>query len=84
VRVELFPVAHAFREGSQIRLTVAGPGDNRWRWGFDPVPGPFEVRVLHDETHPSSMVLPVVDPDVTLPPLPACGTVSSQPCRPAS
>lgn len=84
VRVELFPVAHAFREGSQIRLTVAGPGDNRWRWGFDPVPGPFEVRVLHDETHPSSMALPVVDPDVTLPPLPACGTVSSQPCRAAS
>lgn len=84
VRVELFPVAHAFREGSQIRLTVAGPGDNRWRWGFDPVEGPIDVRVLHDETYPSSMVLPVVDVDVTLPPLPACGTVSSQPCRTAS
>jgi uncharacterized protein len=83
VRVELFPVAHAFRAGSRVRLTVDGPGGNRWRWGFDPVPGPFEVTVAHGTDHPSSLVLPVVDPDVTLPPLPACGTVSSQPCRPA-
>lgn len=83
VRVGLFPVAHAFREGSQIRISVAGPGGNRWRWGFDPVPGTFDVQVLHDQAHPSSVVLPVVDVDVELPPLPDCGTVSSQPCRPA-
>lgn len=82
LRVELFPVAHAFREGSQIRLTVAGPGDNRWRWGFDPVEGPFDVRVLHDEAYPSSMVLPVGDVDVTLPPLPPCGTVVASPVAP--
>jgi uncharacterized protein len=84
VRVELFPVAHAFREGSRMRLTVDGPGGNRWRWGFDPVPGPFEVTVAHDAGHPSALVLPVVDVDVDLPPLPACSTVSSQPCRPVS
>ena len=83
VRVGLFPVAHAFREGSQIRISVAGPGGNRWRWGFDPVPGTVDVQVLHDQAHPSSVVLPVVDVDVELPPLPDCGTVSSQPCRPA-
>jgi uncharacterized protein len=84
VRVELFPVAHAFRAGSQVRLTVDGPGGNRWRWGFDPLPGPFAVTVAHDADHPSALVLPVVDVDVDLPPLPDCGTVSSQPCRPAS
>jgi uncharacterized protein len=85
VRVELFPVAHAFREGSKMRLTVDGPGGNRYRWGFDPVPGPFEVTVAHDAGHPSALVLPVVDADVVdLPPLPACSTVSSQPCRPVS
>lgn len=81
VRVELFPVAHAFREGSRIRVSVAGPGGNRWRWGFDPVPGTFDVQVLHDRSHPSALVLPVVDVDVELPGLPDCGTVSSQPCR---
>jgi uncharacterized protein len=81
VRVELFPVAHAFRAGSQIRLLVDGPGGNRWRWGFDPLPGPFDVMVAHGGQHPSSLVLPVVDVEVDLPALPACGTVSSQPCR---
>jgi uncharacterized protein len=84
LRVELFPVAHAFRAGSQLRLTIDGPGGNRWRWGFDPVPGPFPVTIAHDPEHPSSLVLPVVDPHgLELPPLPACGAVSSQPCRPA-
>jgi uncharacterized protein len=83
VRVELFPVAHAFRAGSQLRLTIDGPGGNRWRWGFAPLPGGFDVTVAHDAEHPSSLVLPVVDAGaVDLPPLPACGTVSSQPCRP--
>jgi uncharacterized protein len=85
MRVELFPVGHAFRSGSQLRLTVDGPGGNRWRWGFAPLPGVFDVTVVHDAAHPSALVLPVVDADgVELPPLPACGTVSSQPCRPVS
>jgi uncharacterized protein len=84
LRIELFPVAHAFRAGSQVRLTVDGPGGNRWRWGFDPVPGGFPVTIAHGPDHPSSLVLPVVGTDgLELPPLPACGTVSSQPCRPA-
>ena len=82
LRVELFPFAHAFREGSQIRLIVDGPGGNRWRWGFAPIPGGFDVTVAHDEDHLSALVLPVVDVDVDLPELPDCGTVSSQPCRP--
>jgi predicted acyl esterase len=81
VRVELFPVAHAFREGSQVRLIVDGPGGNRWRWGFDPLAGAFDVTVAHSDEHPSSFVLPVIDVQVDLPPLPACGAVSSQPCR---
>ena len=83
MRVEFFPVSHAFREGSRIRVSIQGPGGNRWRWGFDPIAGSVDVRVLHDEAHPSSVVLPVVGLDVDLPPLPDCGTVSSQPCRPA-
>lgn len=83
VRVELFPVAHAVRAGSRIRLTVDGPGGNRWRWGFSPIPGSFDTTVWHDPAHPSALVLPVVEPaGLDLPPLPACGQVSSQPCRP--
>ncbi len=81
VRVELFPVAHAFREGSHVRLIVDGPGGNRWRWGFDPLSGGFDVTVGHSDQYPSSFVIPVVDVPLDLPTLPDCGMVSSQPCR---
>jgi hypothetical protein len=82
VRVELFPVAHVLRAGSRIRLTVDGPGGNRWRWGFSPIPGQFETTVWHDAAQPSALVLPVVEPPgFDVPPLPPCGQVSSQPCR---
>ena len=87
IRIELFPFAHVFREGSRIRLIVSGPGGavNAWPWAFDTLPGGFHVRVSHDgEDHPSSVVLPVVQPtDLSLPAsLPDCGGVWLQPCRP--
>ena len=34
VRVPLFAVAHAFRAGSRIRVTVEAPGGDRPRWDF--------------------------------------------------
>ncbi len=34
VRVPLFAVAHAFRAGSRIRVTVQAPGGDRPRWDF--------------------------------------------------
>ncbi|MGY6554582.1 MAG: CocE/NonD family hydrolase [Wenzhouxiangella sp.] len=92
VRVELFPFAHVFREGSRIRITVDGPGGNRWRWGFMPIPGGADsmVSIAHGPNTPSSVVLPLVNANVDAGPLPACdlgafsSTVSSQPCRLAS
>jgi predicted acyl esterase len=34
VRVPIFPVAHAFRAGSRIRVTVEATGGDRPRWDF--------------------------------------------------
>ncbi len=34
VRVPLFAVAHAFRAGSRIRVTIQAPGGDRPRWDF--------------------------------------------------
>ena len=46
VRVPIFPVAHAFRAGSRIRVTVQAPGGDRPRWRFATVDhGP---RAQHD------------------------------------
>lgn len=50
LRIELFPFAHVFRDGSRIRLIVSGPGGagNAWPWAFDALPGGFDVRIAHD------------------------------------
>jgi predicted acyl esterase len=87
LRIELFPFAHVFREGSCIRLTISGPGaaSNAWPWAFNTLPGSFDVRIVHEaEPHASSIVLPIVDPkDLSLPQsLPERGSVWLQPCRP--
>ena len=83
VRVELFPVAHVFRAGSQIRLTIDAPGGNRAVWEFVTLSGGERVTIIHDAEHPSSLVLPVVPLDVEIPAeRPACGALRGQPCRP--
>lgn len=87
LRVELFPFAHVFRKSSKLRLSISGPGGavNAWPWALDSLPGGFRVRIIHDQDiHPSSVVLPVVNPvDLTLPAaLPHCDKVTLQPCRP--
>ncbi len=86
LRIELFPFAHVFREGSRIRLSVSGPGGagNAWPWAFDTLPGGFEVRIAHDgKHHSSSVVLPVVEPTDLIVPrsLPERDRVWLQPSR---
>jgi predicted acyl esterase len=83
VRVAIDPVAHVFREGSRIRISVAAPGGDRTRWSFDSAPPPADAQVWigRSEDHPSSVVLPlttVVEP--TTPP-PPCPSLRGQPCR---
>ena len=83
VRVELFPVAHPFRAGSRLKLTVNAPDGNRPVWAFDTLPGGETNEIAQDAAHPSKVVLPVV-PGVTVPAgVAACGSLRGQPCRPA-
>jgi hypothetical protein len=81
VRVEIFPFAHAFRAGSQIRFTVDAPGNARAVWAFETIADGETVVIAHDPEHPSKVVLPVID--VAVPPgLPVCTSLRGQPCRP--
>src|SRR5262249_36515031 len=85
-RVELFPFAHVFRAGSQIRISIEAPGGNRPLWTFAALEAPGSVNwIAHSVGRPSSIVLPVIS-DVEVPdPYPACPTsLRSQPCRPYS
>ena len=61
VRIPVFPVAHAFRAGSKIRLTVTATGGDRPRWDFSTVDkGNAQNTVSLGGARASSLVLPVV------------------------
>jgi uncharacterized protein len=83
-RVELLPVAHVFRAGSRLRISVETPGGNRPLWTFATLKldnGAVNV-IGHSRGRPSRLVLGVVAaPDVPadLPPCPT--SLRSQPCR---
>jgi uncharacterized protein len=81
VRVELFPVAHAFRAGSRLRVTVDAPGGNRAEWEFDTIADGETVEIAHGADQPSRIVLPVVDSVDPPARYPTC-TLRGQPCRP--
>jgi len=86
MRVEIFPFGHVFRAGSRIRISIEGPKFLPELWGFAALPIPATNLVYHDAAHPSSLALPVLPGDIVPPadaPLPPCGTVIRQPCRPA-
>jgi uncharacterized protein len=83
VRVGLFAVAHVFRAGSRIRISVEAPGGDRTRWRFDtpPTGGAVLDEVARGLGMASRLVLPVV-PGVEVPPtLPPCPGLRGQPCR---
>jgi uncharacterized protein len=86
VRVPLFPIAHAFRAGSRIRVIIQAPGGNQPLWAFEDLPAHGSARndVSRSGTRASTIVLPV-NPTVSVPtPLPACPGLRGEPCRPAS
>jgi hypothetical protein len=61
VRVPIFPVAHAFRAGSRIRVTVEAPGGDRPRWDFAAVDrGATTNTIALGGPYGSQLVLPVV------------------------
>jgi len=61
VRVPIFPVAHAFRAGSRIRVTITATGGDRPRWDFATVDkGNTRNTVALGGARASSLVLPVI------------------------
>jgi uncharacterized protein len=82
VRLEIFPFAHAFRAGSQLRITIDAPGNARGEWEFDTISGGETVRIGFGGSQASSIALSRV-PGLSVPAgYPACGALRGQPCRP--
>jgi len=83
VRVPIDPIAHAFRVGSRIRITISAPGGDRPVWAFDTYQthGKVVDTLALGGVHPSTLVLPIV-PGITPPPArPACPSLRGEPCR---
>jgi uncharacterized protein len=82
-RIPFMPVAHVFRVGSRLRVTVSTPGRDMPFWRFE---NPVEPDAGHDvgwgAAHPSGLVLPVWDGVDHAPDYPDAGALRGQPARP--
>ena len=83
VRVPIFPVAHAFRAGSRIRVTIQAPGGDRPRWQFSTLDrGRTRNTIFLGASYASKLVLPVVAGATALgTPLPPPTALRGQPSR---
>ena len=84
VRVALFPVAHVFRAGSRVRISVQAPGGNRTLWTFETIKPEVATRnsVGTGGVKASRLVLSEVKSPKGLPTaLPPCPSLRAQPCR---
>jgi uncharacterized protein len=83
VRVPIWPVAHAFRAGSRIRVTVEATGGDRPRWQFATVDrGRTRNTVALGGRLASKLVLPVVAGATARgTPLPAATALRGEPSR---
>jgi uncharacterized protein len=84
VTIPLYFEGHAYRKGSRIRVTIAGPNGAQPIWSFghtQPAGTTATVSVAFSSSMPSSLTLPVV-PGVSVPTaLPACPSLRNEPCR---
>jgi predicted acyl esterase len=83
VRVGLYAVAHVFRKGSRIRLTIEAPGGDRTSWAFDSpaTNGQVYNEVMRGPSKASRVVLAVVPGVVAPATLPPCPGLRGEPCR---
>ncbi|MGH2808931.1 MAG: CocE/NonD family hydrolase [Actinomycetota bacterium] len=80
VRIEIFPFAHPFRAGSQLRVYVEAPHVKPDLWGFALLPAPA-VNTIHTGPGLSSVALPLLEGEpIEVQAYPAC-TLRNQPCR---
>ena len=84
MQIDLFPVAHIFRKGSRIRVSLHTPGGDRplWSWVLLRHDVPPTVDIANDASRPSRVVLPQVSGLSGYPAsLPPCPSLRGQPCR---
>ena len=84
VAIPLYYEGHAYRAGSRIRVIIAAPNGQLPIWSFDQsVPlGTADISIAYSPDRPSFLVLPVIPALNVGAPLPPCGVLRNEPCRP--
>ena len=84
--IPLYYQGHAYREGSQIRVTIAAPNGQQPIWSFGhtrpKIGDTSQVQLLSSSEKRSFLVLPVVDGVEVPSEYPPCPSLRNQPCRP--
>jgi predicted acyl esterase len=83
VTIPLYYQGHAYRAGSQIRVTISAPNGDQPIWSFKQTQpkGKAKVAIARSRKRPSRLLLPVV-PGVSVPTeLPPCPGLRGEPCR---
>lgn len=81
VRVDIFPFAHPFRQGSRLLVSIDAPGGNRQIWLWDTISDGETVTVAFGADNPSRIALATMTGIDFPDDYPACGTLRGQPCR---
>jgi uncharacterized protein len=86
VTIPLYFQGHAYRAGSQIRVTISAPNGTQPIWSFDETQPPgttSDVYVASSPKMPSRLVLPVAPLTTIGSAQPDCPSLRNEPCRPA-
>jgi predicted acyl esterase len=85
ITIPLYFEGHAYRTGSRVRVTIAGPNGTQPIWSStetQPAGGTAEVTLTFSSRKQASLILPIV-PGVSVPTAqPACPSLRNEPCRP--
>jgi predicted acyl esterase len=84
VAIPLYYEGHVYRAGSRLRVIIAAPNGQLPIWSFDrSVPsGTADISIAYWPSRPSFLVLPVIPGLDAGAPLPPCGSLRNEPCRP--
>jgi hypothetical protein len=82
VAIPLYYEGHAYRAGSRIRVTLSAPNGTQPVWAFGQTKPGGIASITFSKAMPSRLVLPVVPGVNVSTPLPSCGSLRNEPCRP--
>jgi putative CocE/NonD family hydrolase len=85
IKMSLPPIGAVIRQGHRLEVTILAPSPiAQPDWGFQPAGKPGRITVHHSAAQPSVLTVPVIPGARAEGPVPTCGTLDFQPCRPAN